>query len=157
MVESPSSPFPQTLGDKPAGTSGVNATSTIPHSEKFLGDTAVFASDSKEETIQAQESKALQQEPYSVFSRSDKWLIVSISTIASMFRFALKSFGTCTARLNYSNGNSPLTANIYFPVIPTLVVDFHKSTELINLTVTVYMIMQGIGMLLRLRVYVPSI
>ena len=52
---------------------------------------------------------------------------------------------------------SPLTANIYFPAIPTLVDDFHKSTELINLTVTVYMIMQGIGMLLRLRVYVPSI
>ena len=63
---------------------------------------AVFAGDSKEETKQAQESK-VHQEPYSVLSRSDKWLIVGISTIASMFRFALKSFGACTARLSYSN------------------------------------------------------
>ena len=39
---------------------------------------------------------------------------------------------------------SPLTANIYFPAIPTLVNAFHKTTELINLTVTVYMIVQGI-------------
>lgn len=38
---------------------------------------------------------------------------------------------------------SPLTANIYFPAIPTLARVFHKSTELINLTVTVYMVLQG--------------
>ena len=30
---------------------------------------------------------------------------------------------------------SPLTSGIYFPAIPTLVHVFHKSTELINLTV----------------------
>ena len=39
---------------------------------------------------------------------------------------------------------SPLTANIYFPAIPTISSAFHKSTELINLTVTVYMVVQGI-------------
>lgn len=39
---------------------------------------------------------------------------------------------------------SPLTANIYLPAIPTMAAAFHKSTELINITVTVYMVFQGI-------------
>ena len=39
---------------------------------------------------------------------------------------------------------SPLTANSYFPAIPTIAAEFHKSTELINLTVTVYIIFQGV-------------
>ena len=38
----------------------------------------------------------------------------------------------------------PYSANIYFPAIPTLADDFHKSLELINLTVTMYMIFQGL-------------
>lgn len=33
---------------------------------------------------------------------------------------------------------------IYFPAIPIISKDFHKSIELINLTVTMYMVMQGI-------------
>jgi MFS family permease len=43
------------------------------------------------------------------------------------------------------NLDSPLTANIYFPAIPTLSRAFGKSTELINLTVTLYMVFQGLG------------
>lgn len=39
---------------------------------------------------------------------------------------------------------SPLTANIYFPAIPELSRVFGKSVELINLTVTMYMVLQGI-------------
>jgi hypothetical protein len=39
---------------------------------------------------------------------------------------------------------SPLPANIYFPAIPTLAQVFGKSTELINVTVTVYLVMQGV-------------
>lgn len=39
---------------------------------------------------------------------------------------------------------SPFSANIYLPVIPAVARDFHKSIELINLTVTMYMIFQGI-------------
>ncbi|KAF5323321.1 hypothetical protein D9611_005684 [Ephemerocybe angulata] len=63
--------------------------------------------------------------PYSIFSRSEKWIIVCLTALAGLF--------------------SPLTANIYFPAIPTLSRDFHKSVELVNLTVTVYMIMQGVA------------
>lgn len=40
--------------------------------------------------------------------------------------------------------SSPLTANIYLPAIPTIATAFNKSTELINLTVTVYMVLQGV-------------
>ncbi|EMD41894.1 hypothetical protein CERSUDRAFT_102285 [Gelatoporia subvermispora B] len=39
----------------------------------------------------------------------------------------------------------PLTANIYFPAIPVIASAFNKSVELINLTVTVYMVLQGIS------------
>ncbi|KAF8143315.1 major facilitator superfamily domain-containing protein [Mycena galopus ATCC 62051] len=40
---------------------------------------------------------------------------------------------------------STLSANIYFPAIPTLAVAFHKSIELINLTVTLNMVFQGLS------------
>ncbi|KAL1760334.1 major facilitator superfamily domain-containing protein [Schizophyllum commune] len=40
---------------------------------------------------------------------------------------------------------SPLSANIYFPAIPTLTGVFHKSTSSLNLTVTVYLILQAIA------------
>ncbi|KAJ7578603.1 MFS general substrate transporter [Mycena floridula] len=65
------------------------------------------------------------EEPYSVYTRREKWFIVGLSSYAGLF--------------------SPLTANIYFPAIPTLVVEFKKSTELINLTVTMYMIFQALS------------
>ena len=41
-------------------------------------------------------------------------------------------------------GYSPFTANIYFPAIPVISTAFNKSVELINLTVTMYMVMQGL-------------
>ena len=41
---------------------------------------------------------------------------------------------------------SPFTANIYLPAIPTIANAFHRSIEDINLTVTVYMVFQGVCM-----------
>ncbi|KAL1736539.1 major facilitator superfamily domain-containing protein [Schizophyllum commune] len=38
-----------------------------------------------------------------------------------------------------------VVSNIYFPAIPTLTGVFHKSTSSLNLTVTVYLILQGIS------------
>lgn len=70
-------------------------------------------------------TEAPTEEPFSVFTRSEKWLIVSLTALAGLF--------------------SPLTANIYFPSLPSLSRDFNKSLELINLTVTMYMIFQGIS------------
>ncbi|PPQ63778.1 hypothetical protein CVT24_004320 [Panaeolus cyanescens] len=59
------------------------------------------------------------------FTKNEKWFIVSLTAAVGLF--------------------SPLTANIYFPAIPTLSQAFHKPTELINLTVTMYMILQGVA------------
>lgn len=39
---------------------------------------------------------------------------------------------------------SPMSANIYFPAIPLLSQDFRVSVSIMNLTVTVYLIFQGI-------------
>ncbi|KAH7909780.1 major facilitator superfamily domain-containing protein, partial [Hygrophoropsis aurantiaca] len=64
-------------------------------------------------------------QPYSIYTRREKWFIVVIASVAGIF--------------------SPLTANIYYPAIPTLANAFHKSVEPINLTVTVYMVFQGVS------------
>ena len=53
-------------------------------------------------------------------------------------------FYSADARSLNSDSDSPFTANIYFPAIPVISKDFHKDVELINLTVTMYMVMQGI-------------
>ncbi|KAK7006037.1 MFS general substrate transporter [Favolaschia claudopus] len=64
------------------------------------------------------------KEPYSIYAPTEKWLIVCLISFGGLF--------------------SPLSANIYFPAIPTLAAAFHKSIELINLTVTLNMVFQGI-------------
>ncbi|KZO94561.1 MFS general substrate transporter [Calocera viscosa TUFC12733] len=63
--------------------------------------------------------------PYSAFKRWQIWVIVYLTSIAALF--------------------SPLSANIYFPAIPVIAVAFSKPVELINVTVTVNMILQGVS------------
>ncbi|KAF7514539.1 hypothetical protein G7054_g15227 [Neopestalotiopsis clavispora] len=62
---------------------------------------------------------------YTVFSRRMVWWIVIMNCLSAFI--------------------SPITANIYFPVIPQLARDLGVSTAQINLTVTTYMIMQGLA------------
>ncbi|KAL1760343.1 major facilitator superfamily domain-containing protein [Schizophyllum commune] len=66
-----------------------------------------------------------EEEPPLPYTRRETWFIVLIIAVAGLF--------------------SPLPANIYFPAIPTLTGVFHKSTSDLNLTVTVYLILQGIS------------
>ncbi|PCH33996.1 MFS general substrate transporter [Wolfiporia cocos MD-104 SS10] len=65
------------------------------------------------------------EKPYSIYTSNEKWFIVAVASFAAVF--------------------SPLTANIYFPAIPTIASAFHRSVEDINLTVTLYMIAQGVS------------
>lgn len=65
------------------------------------------------------------EKPYSIYTHREKWFIVMIASLAALF--------------------SPLTANVYFPAIPTIASAFHTSIESINLSVTVYMVFQGIS------------
>jgi MFS family permease len=63
--------------------------------------------------------------PYSVFSPGMKRWIVAMNCVSAFM--------------------SPITANIYFPAIPTLARDLGVSVDKINLTLTTYMILQGLS------------
>ncbi|KAJ5169428.1 uncharacterized protein N7500_002211 [Penicillium coprophilum] len=65
------------------------------------------------------------QPSFSAFSKYEKLFIVVMVTLASFF--------------------SPLSGQIYYPVMPILVRNYHLTPELINLTVTTYMIFQGLA------------
>lgn len=63
--------------------------------------------------------------PYSSFTLMEKRLIVLAASMSAFF--------------------SPLTAQIYFPALNVVADDFGVSTSKINLTVTTYMILQGVA------------
>lgn len=65
-------------------------------------------------------SHAVRQKPYSVFSNTQKRLIILVAAIASTF--------------------SPLSANIYFPALNSIAKDLGVSPSQINLTITTYMV-----------------
>ena len=72
------------------------------------------------------EKETLDQEPpYSIFSRRQRRLLIVIASLAALF--------------------SPLTANIYYPALNTLSDDLHESLSKINLTITTYLIFQGLA------------
>ncbi|GJJ09750.1 hypothetical protein Clacol_003974 [Clathrus columnatus] len=66
--------------------------------------------------------------PFSIYTIREKWIIIALAGLAGLF--------------------SPLTANSYFPAIQTLANAFHTSVELINVTITVYMVLQGVSPML---------
>ncbi|OQD89057.1 hypothetical protein PENANT_c003G08505 [Penicillium antarcticum] len=63
--------------------------------------------------------------PYSVFTPTQKRLIILSAALASSF--------------------SPLSANIYYPALNSLARDLHVSASQINLTITSYMVCQGLA------------
>lgn len=63
--------------------------------------------------------------PWSAFTLQQKRFIVLMVALASFF--------------------SPLSANIYFPALNTLATDFGTSESIMNLTLTTYMIFQGLA------------
>lgn len=65
------------------------------------------------------------EQPYSIFDKRQKALIVLIVSTAATF--------------------SGFASNIYFPALPTIAHDLNVSVELVNLTVTSYLIFQAIA------------
>lgn len=63
--------------------------------------------------------------PYTIFSKSKKRLITTLIGISMFF--------------------SPFSANIYLPCIDALQHTVHTTPELINLTITVYVVIQGVA------------
>jgi hypothetical protein len=62
---------------------------------------------------------------HSAFTRRQRLFVVVMTALASFF--------------------SPLSGQIYFPAIPQLASDYHTTTGKINLTITTYMILQGLA------------
>ncbi|OCK75276.1 putative MFS transporter [Lepidopterella palustris CBS 459.81] len=62
---------------------------------------------------------------HTVFTRPQRTFIAIMITLGSFF--------------------SPLSGQIYFPAIPAIANDYHTTTGRINLTITTYMIMQGLA------------
>lgn len=65
------------------------------------------------------------QVPYHILSMKQKWNLVIFVSLAASF--------------------SPLSSNIYFPAIDTISKDLGVNASLIALTITVYMVVQGIA------------
>lgn len=63
--------------------------------------------------------------PYTIFDGSDTFILISVACAAAFF--------------------SSLSSPIYLPAMPILEREMHVSTELINLTVVVYNLFQGLG------------
>ncbi|GAN08549.1 conserved hypothetical protein [Mucor ambiguus] len=64
-------------------------------------------------------------EPYSIFTKRKKAVIVGIASCSALF--------------------SPLSSNIYYPAIEVIQKDMHTTINMINLTITMYMVFQGIS------------
>lgn len=120
----------------------------LPHDEKELGEkgtrdasnTSIHSSTRTSSTVhhpqttaegaeQDVEANTLARAPtgplYSIFDKRTKLFIVVMAACGGFF--------------------SPLSANIYFPALNTLSQDLHVSQTLINLTLTSYMIFQGLA------------
>lgn len=63
--------------------------------------------------------------PYHILSKKQKWNLVIFVSLAASF--------------------SPLSSNIYFPAINTISKDLRVDASLVALTITVYMVVQGIA------------
>lgn len=64
-------------------------------------------------------------EPYSIFSQSQKAVIVAIVSSSAFF--------------------SPFSSNIYYPAIEVIKDDMKTTINMINITITMYMVFQGIS------------
>ncbi|PWN93049.1 MFS general substrate transporter [Acaromyces ingoldii] len=109
----------QTEDDGRASTETVSP----PHQEPEKAAQSKEDAKALEEQRERQQSQAA-EEPYSIFTAWAKWQIVILVTIAGFI--------------------SPMTANIMLPALPNIANDLKVSLESVNLTVTVYMIFQGI-------------
>ncbi|GFN21317.1 putative MFS efflux transporter [Aspergillus tubingensis] len=65
------------------------------------------------------------KKPYSIFTPGQKRLIILTAALASSF--------------------SPLSANIYYPALNSIAADLHVTSSQINLTITTYMLCQGLA------------
>jgi multidrug resistance protein len=121
-IESPTSRNSKDMEDE-KNSSRMDTFSSSPRSASKLG----LAEDQQEDLEPDPEALAPipSGPPHSAFSPGKRKFIVFMAAFAGFF--------------------SPLSANIYFPALNTLSKDLHVSSSLINLTLTSYMIFQGLA------------
>ncbi len=90
-----------------------------------IEDTSNDTTDDIDDDVPGRLSRVASGPAYSVFSQRMKWYIIVMVTMTSFI--------------------SPMTANIYFPALKPIADDLGVSVGLINLTLTTYMIMQGLA------------
>ncbi|TGO34099.1 hypothetical protein BHYA_0212g00030 [Botrytis hyacinthi] len=77
------------------------------------------------ETVENTQLNAVSDVPYSVFSASQKKMIVLTGSMASLF--------------------SPMSTSIYYPSLSQIAKDLHVSDAKISLTVTLFLVIQGLA------------
>ncbi|KAF0322283.1 major facilitator superfamily transporter [Colletotrichum asianum] len=80
-----------------------------------------FDDSSAEDTLQEQPPEP----PYHIFTKRQKWFVIVIIGTAGLF--------------------SGLSSNIYFPSLDAISWDLHVSADMVSLTITSYLIIQGIS------------
>ncbi|KAI1261962.1 MFS general substrate transporter [Xylariaceae sp. FL1019] len=103
----------------------MSKSNTIAGARDLVTTTPISAKDEQDTAFDTGPSST---PPHSVYSRNEKWLLVGFVGVAGLF--------------------SPLPANIYFPAIPALTTVFHRSVADLNLTVTIYLVLQGVSPML---------
>ncbi|TKA44796.1 hypothetical protein B0A55_13079, partial [Friedmanniomyces simplex] len=95
------------------------------HSTRTDHDRADNPDDVEPRDLESLHTVPTNSPPWSIFTPNQKRFIVLMVAIAGFF--------------------SPLSANIYFPALNTLSTDFHVTPAIMNLTLTSYMIFQGLA------------
>ncbi|KIW19172.1 hypothetical protein PV08_03465 [Exophiala spinifera] len=97
-------------------------------SSQYSGEPVKNAEDVRAESSSPEKSKTEQPPSEAPYTVLDEWKKISVIITASFLGLV-----------------SPISASTYFPSINQISSDLHKSIPLINLTVTMYMIFQGIA------------
>ena len=87
-------------------------------------------------------SNSLHEQPFSIFDRRQKALIILIVTIAATCKLYVAESCSLLTDVLLVTG---FASNIYFPALPTIAKDLGVSVELVNLSVTSYLIFQGLA------------
>ncbi|KAJ5101681.1 hypothetical protein NUU61_003903 [Penicillium alfredii] len=118
-------PHSNAMGDEPSTAFNTpnGSSNTTDQPEAASGGSDLSALEAQKETPTRDANDA--DEVHSAFGKHEKRFIVVMVTLASFF--------------------SPLSGQIYYPVMPTLVESYHLTTALVNLTITTYMILQGLA------------
>ncbi|KAK6345531.1 hypothetical protein TWF718_007443 [Orbilia javanica] len=90
-----------------------------------MGGNATDSPSNNDSSLTPQSNSDSIDPPYTIFDNRQRALIVVIISVAATF--------------------SGFASNIYFPALPTVAHDLNVSIELINLTVTSYLIFQGLA------------